>query len=136
MSNDASPDSLRDEPLHPRLADLLTRLAILEQTATGSLLRPTYRLTRQVLGTSVELGVPVEQLADCLGRRRASIGTRVQATPGTISRGLIRELTGMTPEELDRLSGGALTGLAQGDNADEHYPVADFVRALLHTPRT
>lgn len=122
------------QDLHPRLQDLLLRVQAAERTAVGAHRRPTFRLMRELLGASMRLGVPTQLLAECLGSSRDSVRNRASGRDGTISAELIKELTGLTPAQLDHLSGGELTRHAQ--QADGRgYATPDVVRALLSTPR-
>lgn len=121
------------QELHPRLEALLLRVQAAERTAVGPHRRPTFRLMREVLGASVRLGVPPQLLADCLRRTRDSVRNRATELNGTVSAELVRQLTGLNPAQLDRLSGGELTRHAE--HADQRtFLIADLVRALLNTP--
>jgi hypothetical protein len=126
--------------LHPRLQALLHRVQAAERTAVGPQRRPTFRLMREVLAASVRLGVPIHLLAECLDKSRESVRNRASGLDGTITPELIKQLTDLTPAQLDRLSRGELTRHAdQADRAHHADPVeyltTDVVRALLNTPR-
>lgn len=121
-------------PLHPRLEAVLRRLQAAERAAVGEDRRPAFKLTREVLGASVRLGVPTPVLAACMGTSRASLRNRASRVDGVIPAELVRQLTDLTPRQLDRLSRGELT--RGGNLADRpEYPTIDVVRALLSTPR-
>lgn len=124
--------------LHPRLEAVLHRVQEAERTAVGNQRRPTFRLMRELLGASVQLGVPIAQLADCLGSSRNSVRNRVSGCDDPMSAELIRQLTGLTPAQLDRLSGGELTRAGKPSKAAGQasaYLTIDVVRALLATPQ-
>jgi hypothetical protein len=122
--------------LHPRLGEVLRRVQLAERTAVGQYRRPTFRLMRQVLGASVRLGVPIQQLAECLGSSRESVRNRAQIDGDFLTPDLIEQLTDLTPAELDRCSGGELTKLASPTVKEgrDTYRTTDVIRALLSTP--
>ena len=126
------------QALHPRLKALLQRVQEAERTAVGNQRRATFRLMRELLSASVRLGVPTQQLAECLGRSRESVRNRASGRDGRITPELIRQLTGLTPAQLNQLSRGELDRLREhNDPADQASPylTTDVVRALLKTPR-
>lgn len=120
--------------LHPGLSALLLRVQAAERTAVGAQRRPTFRLMRELLGASMRLGVPAQLLAECLGTSRASVRNRATGRDGPMSAELIRQLTDLTPVQLDQLSGGELTRHAAAPD-DPTYLTLDVIRALLNTPR-
>ena len=121
------------ETLHPGLRALLLRVQAAERAAVGVHRRPTFRLMRELLGASVRLGVPAQQLAECLGTSRESVRNRATGLDGRMSAELIRQLIDLTPAELDDLSGGELTRHA-GPSDPPAYLTLDVVRALLSAP--
>ncbi len=123
-----------EQELHPGLRALLIRVQVAERAAVGTHRRPTFRLMRELLGASVRLGVPAQLLAECLGTNRAAVRNRASGRDGPMSAELIRQLTDLTPDELDQLSGGELTRHA-GQRDPPMYVTLDVVRALLSTPR-
>lgn len=127
-----------ERDLHPRLRALLHRVQAAEVTAVGAHRRPTLRLMREVLGAAVRLGIPIDLLAECLDRSRSSVRNRASGSDGTLTAELIKELTDLTPPQLNRLSKGALTRHADPANhptGQPTYLTIDVVRALLQTPR-
>jgi hypothetical protein len=126
--------ALTQQPLHPRLAEVLRRIQAAEKTATGAQRRPTFRLMREVLSAAIELGVPAKQLAECLGSNTNSLRNRAHGPDGTMSPELIRRLTDLTPDELDRASDGALNR-DRAIGTDGAFRTADVVRALLSIAR-
>lgn len=120
------------QELHPGLRTLLLRVQAAERASTGAHRRPTFRLMRELLGASVRLGVPVQLLAECLGASRASVRNRASGRDGPMSAELIRQLTDLTPDQLDQLSGGELTRAGGRCDQPTHLTV-DVVRALLTT---
>jgi hypothetical protein len=132
----AAPGNVGPE-LHPRLEALLHRVQEAERTAVGDQRRPTFRLMRELLAASVRLGVPTQQLAECLGVRRDAVRNRAGGLDGKMSAELIHQLTDLTPAQLDRFSRGELSrARAHPDPADQApaYLTTDVVRALLKTP--
>jgi hypothetical protein len=92
---------------------------------------------RELLAASVRLGVPTQQLAECLGVRRDAVRNRAGGLDGKMSAELIHQLTDLTPAQLDRFSRGELSrARAHPDPADQApaYLTTDVVRALLKTP--
>lgn len=64
---------------------------------------------------------------------------RASGLDGTITAELVKELTDLTPAQLNRLSRGELTRHAEQADRPARpatYRTLDVVRALLHTPRT
>lgn len=117
---------------------LLHRVQAAEDTAVGAHRRPTLRLMREVLGASVRLGISIDLLAECLGRTRSSVRNRASGSDGTLTAELIKELTDLTPSQLNRLSKGELTRNADQANhptGQPTYLTIDVIRALLQTPR-
>jgi hypothetical protein len=123
------------QPLHPRLAELLRRIQEAERTAVGDRRRPTFRLMREVLSAAMRVGVPVALLAECLGTRSDSVRDRAQGTDGVMDAELIKRLTDLDPEQLDADSLGELTRHRPDDTDLVTFPTIDVVRALLKTPR-
>jgi hypothetical protein len=119
--------------LPPGLADLLHRVQQAERTARGAQRRPTFRFMRDVLGASIHLGVPVRLLAECLGTTPGSVRNRASRLDGLVAADLATELTGLTPAQLDRLSGGARSVARRGSGA-LGYPTIDLVRAVMCAP--
>jgi hypothetical protein len=120
--------------LHPRLETLLRRVHAAERVAAGAHRRPTFRLMRELLGAAVGLGVPVRLLAECLGTSRGAVSVRASAYDGTIPAELVRQLTDLSPAELDHLSDGELT-CRGGRVGDEVFSTTDVIAAVLKTPR-
>lgn len=120
--------------LHPRLADMLQRVRAAELTATGPDRRVTFRLTRELLSAASRLGIPTHQLADCLGCTPSAISSRTTRHDGLMPPELLRQLTDLTPNELDTLSGGELTRHHDRSTPDHSYPTTDVIRALICTP--
>jgi hypothetical protein len=118
-------------PLHPRLAELLRRMQRAERTARGSQRRPTFRLMREFLSAAVQLGVPLDQLGECLGVNGPGLRTRIQDADGLLDGALIEQLTDLAPSEIDELSEVALT---PNPSEPGRYRVIDVVRALIHMP--
>jgi hypothetical protein len=100
------------DTLHPRLADALRRLCAAEKVAGGADRRAAHRLTRAVLGSARADGVPLHQLADCLGVTVGSTRGRAMRTDTTVSAAAIESLTGHTPAELRELSSTPLGALS------------------------
>ena len=132
MSERSVLGALAQQPLHPRLAEMLRRIHKAEKTATGDQRRPTFRLMREVLTASIHLGVAAKLLAECLGTSAQSVRNRVSDPDAMMGRELISQLTDLTPEELDVLSHGELT--RNQPSAVTAYRTIDVVRALVSIP--
>jgi hypothetical protein len=116
--------------LTPRLADVLHHLTAAENAAAGPGRREAFRLTRAVLGAARANGVPLDQLADCMGVSIGSARGRATRTDLSLSATQVEQLTGQTAAELSHLCDVALEPIT--GSADYH--VNDVVRTLLALP--